>query len=423
MKNLTPRSLVLSVFFLLLLAVPVYWLVIGRQTDKKSLAEDRRLDAFPLLELNDFSRALKLSAVGNFKEAGETFFNQFINRSFQRKYEGAASDQFPLRFPGIVTVKAVERAQIWLAYALLPDRVIPTDMVSNLYVMRDGSMMLSSPFPYNEESRRLIDDKISFYKKLIAKNPDLHFYAFYAERLENAPYNPLNNTFPGSDGGRNYEYFQAHLPAGLTLSTLSFKDFDEYKQDNYRSDHHWNIYGALRAYAIIYDMLAEGFPQISEHLDTSRTYTFPDIGFSGSFAGRTLYPIQPDEFSVAYVDLPPYQVFIDGSEVKVDAEERYAAGNYRRARYAHHYNNYFGTGRPGTLYEYIFDNNSPRNLLIIGNSFKWPIYPLLAYHYHQTWTVNLLEHENFQVNKFLQEHQVDDVLILGDADAVFLPIH
>ena len=32
MKNLTPRSLVLSVFFLLLLAVPVYWLVIGRQT-------------------------------------------------------------------------------------------------------------------------------------------------------------------------------------------------------------------------------------------------------------------------------------------------------------------------------------------------------------------------------------------------------
>lgn len=416
------RQLALSIFFLLLLAVPVYWLGREKQTGRSSIPEDRKLADFPALAFQPFVKALKLTAVGNFKLAGETFFDQFFNKSYQRKVESAASDQFPLRFPGIVMVKAVERAQVALAYAPLRDPAIPTDMVSGLYIMRDGSQIFSNPVRYDEDTMGLVDEKVAFYKKTMSRNPGANFYAFYIERLEYSDYHPLNAHFSNADGGRNFEYFKKNLPKGLTLTSLAFNDFENYKQNNYRSDHHWNIRGALAGYDIVYEMLAKGYPGITPRLEHDRIITFEDILFAGSYAGRTLNPVEPEVFEVADVDLPPYRVFIDGKEVTVDSKERYAAGNYPRAKYAHHYN-YFGTGRPGTVYEYVFENGSNRDLLIVGNSFKWPIYPLLASHYHHTYTVNLLEHENFQLNKFLKEHPVQDVLFFGDADAVFLPLN
>jgi len=239
------RHLALSVFFLLLLAVPVYWLVREKQTGRSSIPEDRKLADFPALAFQPFVKALKLTAVGNFKLAGETFFDQFFNRSYQRKFESAASDQFPLRFPGIVIVKAVERAQVALVYAPLRDPAIPTDMVSGLYIMRDGSQIFSNPVKHDEESIGLMDEKVAFYKKTMSRNPGVNFYAFYIERIEYSAYHPLNAYFSNADGGRNFEYFKRNLPKGLTLTSLAFKDFADYKQNNYRSDHHWNIRGAL----------------------------------------------------------------------------------------------------------------------------------------------------------------------------------
>lgn len=422
MKFCFSRHLTLSVFFLLLLAVPAYWLVREKQTGRSSIPEDRKLADFPVLDTKAFAKAFRLAGAGRVKEAGATFYEQFDKRSFQRKFESAASDQFPLRFPGIAMVKAVERAQVALAYAPLRDPAIPTDMVSGLYIMRDGSQIFSNPVKYDEETIDLMDGKIAFYKKTISRNPGVNFYAFYIERIEYSAYHPLNAYFPNADGGRNFEYFKANLPAGLTLTSLNFKDFEDYKRNNYRSDHHWNIRGALAGYDIVYEMLAKGYPGISPKLEHDRIITYGDILFAGSFAGRTLNPVEADVFEVADVDLPPYRVFIDGKEVTMDSKEKYAAGKYPRAKYAHHYN-YFGTGRPGTVYEYVFENGSDRDLLIVGNSYKWPIYAMLASHYHRTYTVNLLEHENFQLNKFLKEHPVQDVLFFGDPDAVFLPIN
>lgn len=415
------RHLVLSIFFLLIAIVPVYWLVREKQTGRSSIPEDRKLVDFPELDFKSFVKALKLTAVGNYTEAGNTFFGQFVNRSYQRKFENAASDQFPLRFPGIVMVKAVERAQIALAYAPLSDPAVPTDMVSGLYIIRDGSQILSNPVKYDEESQRMIDEKIIFYEKLMAKNPGIRFYAYYIERIEYSSYHPLNFLFPNADQGRNYSYFKENAPEDLKLGTLPFKDLADYTIYNYRSDHHWNIRGALRGYDDIYQMLASGYPEISPPLSQHKIRKFSEIQFYGSFAGRTLYPVKPDVFEVADLDLPPFRVFVDDKEIKPEFTARYFAGSYPRARYAHHYN-YFSTGIPGEVYEYVFDNSSDRDLLIIGNSFKWPIYPLLAYHYHRTYSVNPLEHANFQVSRFLTEHPVDDVLFLGDADLVFLPI-
>jgi hypothetical protein len=42
--------------------------------------------------------------------------DQFIDRFFQKGFEAAASDQFPLRLPLILVARAMDRKMIELAY-------------------------------------------------------------------------------------------------------------------------------------------------------------------------------------------------------------------------------------------------------------------------------------------------------------------
>ena len=91
----------LLLFFVLILAVPVYWVARGKVEPQGSILENRTLTVFPSLNLQDFKTATGELIRFQFESAGNTFFNQFADRSFQKKFEQAASDQFPFRSEGI----------------------------------------------------------------------------------------------------------------------------------------------------------------------------------------------------------------------------------------------------------------------------------------------------------------------------------
>ena len=127
--------------------------------------------------------------------------------------------------------------------------------------------------------------------------------------------------------------------------------------------------------------------------------------------------IEPgDVFEVALVDLPPYKTLDqDGNEITYNMKEEYLAGNYSREPFADHYIQFNGADT-GYL-EYVFENGSDRNLLIIGDSLTNAIEPMIAAHYHHTYAVDIRHWPDyyFSFSDFIAEHEVDDVLVLGGA--------
>jgi hypothetical protein len=71
------------------------------------------------------------------------------------------------------------------------------------------------------------------------------------------------------------------------------------------------------------------------------------------------------------------------------------------------------------LVEFSFENDSGRNLLILGSSFRYALDPLLASHYNNTYGIDLRYFTDFSLSEFLAENNVDDVLFIANNHILF----
>ena len=416
-KNLFSNILIL--FFIIILSVPVYWVARGKVEPQRSLMEYKTLSVFPSLSFTDFKSAVKRILQFNFEEAGSLFFDQFQKLTYQSDFQRATSQQFPFRSAGIRLSRDLDRSIIRTAYVFTSDHAIPTDRREEVYETRDTGVLFPIPSKWTSNTRKDIDKKIEDYRILIEQNPQINFYVFYVELIEDSKANPMNATFRNADEGRGFEYFLAHKPEKLTVSTLPLADFDDHLSNFFRTDHHWNVHGMLAGYEKAYQMLAEKFSNISPMITHDKFLGFPDIEFHGRWARSVFYLIEPgDVFEVALVDLPPFKTFDqNGNEITYNKKDDYLAGNYSKEPFTDHYSEFNGADT-GYL-EYVFENGSDRNLLIIGDSLTNAIEPMIAAHYHHTYAVDIRHWPDyyFSFSDFIADHEVDDVLVLGGASS------
>jgi hypothetical protein len=414
MKRNILQIVFLGAFFLTLLFVPGYWISLGGKYTEQSYLEGRRLSALPSLSYKDFKLAVKRVLQGKVKEAGELFFDQFIDRSFQMKFENAAPEQFPYRIQAIRAAKSLERGMIDLAYLFLDDPAVPAGAQSNLYVMRDSSSLISPVRSFSPATRINLNKRIKNYAELIRLYPNQNFYLFYFQRLLDAPVHPLLKYSYNPDAGKSYQYFKANKPEGLIMGDLMLSGMDDHIKYFFRTDHHWNIRGACHAYQEIYKMLAARNPAMGPVLKCEGFKTVPGVRFLGSLARSTLYPIQPEGFEVANLTLPPYRVISNGRVTYYDKGTQDLPENDSGDPYEDLYGLYFGKGTP--LKEYIVENGIHRNALILGNSFIKPLESYLSSHYHHTVFINMGVNNKYSLGDILQKYQIDDIIIIGDLD-------
>lgn len=402
--------------FIILVSVPLLWISLEENVSVVSRIENRSLIAFPSLTFRDFKTAVKRILQGRLEEANQLFFGQFLDRSFQQNIEKAASDQFPFRLDLINITKGVDREVIYLAYSFLSDPVIPADRATGFFVMRDESLLIMGPVRFNQDTRAIIDERIENYAALIEKYPEINFYVYNIQLLQASEYYPMNQYFSDADHGQGLEYFENNIPDSLFMGKMTLSSMEDYFYHFYRTDHHWNIYGILRGYNEIHDLLARNYTDITPALIPVRYVTFPDIQFAGSLARKSFYFLS-EEFEVAEFDFPPYVIMEDGKEINQNHFDTYLRGDYQTTPYLNQYSMFYGNDK--ALLEYISENGSKRNLLIIGSSFANPLEPLLTSHYHHTYSVDMRHYTDFSFSQFISEHPVDDVLILGDNPVSF----
>jgi len=402
--------------FTILVSVPLFWIFLEENVSVISRIENRSLVAFPSLTFRDFKTAVKRILQARPEEANQLFFGQFLDRSFQQNIEKAASDQFPVRLDLINIAKWVDREVISLAYSFLSDPAIPADRTTGFFVMRDKSLLIMGPVRFTQDTRMVIDERIENYAALIEKYPEINFYVYNIQLLQASEYYPMNPYFSDADQGQGLEYFENNMPDGLFLGKMTLSSMEDYVYHFYRTDHHWNIYGILRGYNEIHDLLARNYSDMTPALIPERYVTFPDIQFTGSLARKSFYYLS-EEFEVAEFDFPPFVIVEDGKEITQNHFAAYLRGDYQTTPYLNQYGMFYGSDK--ALLDYVSENGSERNLLIIGSSFANPLEPLLASHYFHTYSVDLRHYTDFSFSQFISEHPVDDVLILGDNPVSF----
>lgn len=417
MQKHYPFRLITFLFFAILLSVLLTWLIRGNNPQTKSIVEGRVLVRFTTEGL-DLRRAAGRFYRGNPDSALDALQSLINTRSDQKLIEKAASDQFPLRLSIIRFVKAIDRQAIKLVYFFLPDPAIPADMQSNVYVMRDESALIYAPYLFNENTPTLIDNQLQNFQALINTYPDINFIAYQVEMLNYSTQHPLTPFIPEADDGQSLAYFENNLPEGLFFAKMNLADFNEYRKAFYRTDIHWNIHGAIKAYGQIYNLLKQAYPDISAPLEFGEYKSIPGIEFLGTMPRVSFYPIKGDDLEGVDVNLPDYKVYDNGEEIQYDRSQVYYDGRYSKDPYYYHFTEFFGGNR--AFLEYVFENNSNRNLLLVGNSFKIPLQPLIAYHYNHTYIINPSLYGKLSLSDFLTQYHVDDVLFLSDNNMLFL---
>lgn len=402
---------VLILFFVFLLSIPAYWMLKGNSPEV-STVEARELVALAPAESPNLQRAIHLFNEGNWKGAAEILLNLYTSSSFTNKFETATSDQFPFRMTIIRFSKALDRVIIKIAYQFVDDTIIPADMTSDIYFDKLNDQLIFSPTLFTAETINQIDERVQNYQELIDTHTEQKFYLFYHQTLENSKYHPLNVHFPKADQGQALAYFESNLPQALTFEKFLLGGMDDHLKYYYRTDHHWNVYGIFRAYEEIYDLLKNDQPNMSEKLTENRIISFPDIEFLGLLARRTFYPVSSESFAVEDIDFPNYEMYVNGQKVEENLRAAYFEGNYSTVPYTNHYNEFYGFVTD--LTEYRFQNESERSLLLIGSSYRYALDPLIASHYHLTYSVDLRYFTDFSLSEFLESHEVDDILIIGD---------
>ncbi|HNR02461.1 MAG TPA: hypothetical protein PKK59_08005 [Anaerolineaceae bacterium] len=412
MKHL---SKILILFYITICSLPFYWIIEGDFKNKRSLIEYRTLEPFPTLPEEDFKMGIRYLFQAHPVEGWKTFGGEFLPGRYQSAFEIALSDHFPLRSTGIRLANDFNRLKIKLVYAPLNRIANPADMrKTGIYVSTEDSTLFYAPRQVAIK-REFIDNTLEIYRAIINTHPQINIYVYSIELIEHSLANPLNINYPNGDAGRSLAYFAENIPEGLTLGTFTVNDFDEYQDYFYRTDHHWNIYGALKGYKEIYRMLAKNYPEISPRIEPKGFYTFPDFEFHGSLARFTLYKIQPgDSFTIPIIDLPAHRVLDEeGNRIDIHKRAEYHSGEYSVTPFTDHYVEYFGWNPQFYMYE--FENNADRNLLLIGDSHASSIRRLLASHYQHTYAVDVRNQPEgyFSLSDFLLKYEVDDVLFIG----------
>ena len=415
MNRLSKFFLVL--FFLAILSVPVYWLTRGQTDPQVSLIEGRVLElpekSYPTLKI-----ALEFIKQGHPEKATALVWDLFTGGSLQKKFDSAATDQFPIRMPLIQFSKSVDRKIINFSYSFSEDTIIPADMTSDIYFDREHQALFYPPEILDETSYENIDSRVANYSEIKSLYPDINVSVLFHETLSYSRAHPLNNYFPASDQGQSYAYFIEHLGDQIYIGEMLLQSMDTHLEDYYRTDHHWKTEGILKAYDVAYNLLSKNFTDISEKLVVSEPMILPEVEFLGTLARKSLYPVHGDEFAIFDADLPKCKVIDKGVEGNYDSRDEYLKGNYPLDPYTDYYGEFFGTQKG--LLEYYCENDTDRNILLIGDSYARPLVALIASHYLHTYFVDLRQNQDFSLSDFLSNHSITDLLIIGDNEVAFL---
>ncbi len=327
----------------------------------------------------------------------------FLDKTLQAGVDDALMDQIPLA----QTAKKIYNTVTMRFKAVLTDVVLRT-MLTDQYVnlgkilVYGGDHYVYSPMTY-DTSADAYADRVSNINTLIRELPQVQFYTWYIEKETDINFVTGKKT---GIGDRVLE--QIDLPDAYK-GFFRVDSFEQFHREFFRTDTHWNQAGAYRGYTALLSLLMPEERPLqpgAEQLVCGR--------FSGNKAATNgASGVWTEEFYAYTYDFPAMDITINGQP----------AADYGTQNTFGLKDTTYGLYYGGDEGEVIFRNptGNGKKFLLVGESYDNAILKLLASHTSELYSIDLRNYEAkvgkpFDLVSYLEEHAIDNVVLLGNMD-------
>ena len=250
----------------------------------------------------------------------------------------------------------------------------------------------------SEQLNNRLKNQVSFYNDINTKYPDINLYIYLPLRYEVTNLSDIHNL-------NNYVVtFKNSLNKNIKVSSLDSLDLSQYLTYFYKTDHHYNSVGALKAYNDIVTMM---------DINNIKTIPFKCIytPYYGSLAKTSLNKNVSDNL----LDLD-YQndVEFNQNDDKFKTRKIVKKTNPFYDYYISYYNGQYDE------IKYKSDVKNNKNILIISDSLSWQIDYIIAENFENTYVINLRygkwKNQKLYLQEYLSEHNITDILFLQEAE-------
>ncbi len=325
----------------------------------------------------------------------------FLDETYQNNFEKALSDQIPLSNAMksfINTLQIISNSSYY--------KIMSLSNSNNYSSIHDNINLFKEYLVYKNTNLNyeipLVESRISNINKTKEKFSEIDMYLYYIER-------DYDINFEINEKVGIYEYIKNNINPKIKSNELEIKNFDEYKNYFYKTDHHWNHKGAYEGYLQIANLM-----EIEDIIIPTN-----EVCLNNKFKGSKSYALGTlldyNEKTCVYLfDLKNHVTMINNKVVKTYYNpEKFISNPNSQMTYGELYADDYG------LVEFDYNQIQKKNLLIIGNSFDNHISELIAGDYNKTYVVDLRYYERdlgekFNIEKFIKENNIEEILFIGD---------
>lgn len=261
---------------------------------------------------------------------------------------------------------------------------------------------LENQYSKDELDKRL-DMQVAMFNKLA--NLDIDMYLYFPTRYELTKLKDNNlNSY--------VDIFKDKLSSKIKVANMDITSLEQYKNYFYKTDHHWNMNGALAGYYDIMDILGK------VPVDNLEVINKRKRKFYGSMAKSVLNNKTYDYILDVDKKLD-YDVLVNGKQ----ASEVFKPRQIRLDRdylYYDYYVQYFNGQYGEICYDYHKDKEE--NLLILSDSYAWQIDYLIASSFNKTYVVNLRYDKwkkgDLNLEEYMKERNIKKVLFLYEGGSM-----
>ena len=212
------------------------------------------------------------------------------------------------------------------------------------------------------------------------------------------------------------------LNPDIQYDYIEFTDIKQWEELHYKTDHHWNVYGYTEGYHLIVEMFKKNYPDIAARIPTIHTFDDGVKLFGSSALAISDYRLF-DVFHTADFGLPDHTyvredgVSYGGKRSFQQSMELYLNKEHSTKQGYNHYVQFSPIVREVSYPQ----NNTGRNLLIIGDSYSIPLLEVLASHFDNTYVRYVDGNKALttaQYETLVEAYGITDVLLLEMSDRV-----
>lgn len=378
------------------------------------------------LDIPDWLSAKKATyLLGGESKAGLTknlSIKGFATGKLQTSLETMVNNFTPVRYNVLLANAAAQRSAIEASNSLFGFDVYPTFYGSESAYLPDEDAICAYPTATKEQ----IDNAawaMEGLAEVAREYPQKNFYIVISDRSHLSAANPLHNLVSGA---LDTEDFLAAMEKGaadtpnIHFVCLTYDSLDEYYENYYRTDHHWNGYGTIATYNEL--SKTAGLPYTVEN--TPSTIDFPGLMVNGSYARDGLQllnnTITEPRFDVEGLEiknkkLPPAAITDEAAAIDaLESRGLNASFNF--------YSCWYGDTALGVKSPIAYaDAPLDRNCAVIADSYGSSLHFLIARNYQNThffrdiW--NSEKGDDTLKGRIEAAGNADDIFFVGGANA------